>query len=111
MSFSNSIRKKSSANLINRNENSSPGYTGSLIVNVSAAFGFRAPKGKTIDFKVLLRCTNEKFNVYKFPVNMKISDLKSLLEFVCGIPYNLQRLSYLDDGKKTFLKFNHFIFF
>jgi hypothetical protein len=98
MSFSNSIKKPPSGNIINRNENSSHGYTGSLVVNVSAAFGFRAPKGKTIDFKISLRCTSEKFNVYKFPINMKIRDLKSLLEFVCGIPYNLQRLSYLDDG-------------
>jgi hypothetical protein len=105
MSFSNSVKKQSPSNIINRTENtSSSGYTGSLIVNVAAAFGFRAPKGKTIDFKILLRCTSEKFNVYKFPINMKIRDLKNFLEFVCGIPYNLQRLSYLDDGKETFSK-------
>ena len=72
--------------------------SGPNLVNVSAAFGFRATKGKTIDFKVLLKCTGETFNVFKFPVNMQVKDLKSLLEFVCGIPFNLQRLSYLDDG-------------
>jgi hypothetical protein len=30
---------------------------------------------------------------------MKIRDLKGLLELITGIPYNLQRLSYLDDGE------------
>ena len=70
-----------------------------LIINVSSAFGSRASRGKTIDFKVLIKCTHERFSVLKFPVSMKIKDLKGFLEFVCGIPYNLQRLSYLDDGE------------
>ena len=70
----------------------------SLVVSVAAAFGDLA-KSKSINFKVILKCTNEQFTVKKFPISMKIRDLKSFLEFVCGIPYNLQRLSYLDDGR------------
>ena len=30
---------------------------------------------------------------------MKIRDLKGYLELIAGIPFNLQRLSYLDDGE------------
>lgn len=69
-----------------------------VVVNVASAFGAAAAKGKTIDFKITLRCTTEVFTVANFPIAMKIRDLKGLLEFICGIPYNLQRLSYLDDG-------------
>ena len=72
-----------------------------VIINVAAAFGNQvAAKGKAITFKVTLTCTTEMFNVVNFPQNLKVRDLKSLLEFVCGIPYNLQRLSYLDEGQK-----------
>ena len=67
-------------------------------INVESAFGSEISKLKSISFKVFLKCTNEQFSVKKFPVSMKVRELKSLLEFVCGIPYNLQRLSYLDDG-------------
>lgn len=70
-----------------------------IMVNVTSAFGPDVAKLKSISFKVLLKCTNEQFIVKKFPVSMKVRELKSLLEFVCGIPYNLQRLSYLDDGR------------
>ena len=69
-----------------------------VVVNVAAAFGSQATKGKLINLKILLKCTNEKFNVSNFPIALKVRDLKGLLEFICGIPYNLQRLSYLDDG-------------
>jgi hypothetical protein len=67
-------------------------------VNVAYAFSAEVSKLKSISFKVHLKCTDEYFNVKKFPTSMKIRDLKALLEFVCGIPFNLQRLSYLDDG-------------
>ncbi|CAF0933556.1 unnamed protein product [Brachionus calyciflorus] len=70
-----------------------------IILNVAAAFGQQALLGKSIDFKVQIKCTNEIFNIVKFPLSMKIRDLKSCLEFICGVPYNLQRLSYLDDGE------------
>ncbi len=30
---------------------------------------------------------------------MKIRDLKCYLEFICGIPYNIQKLCYLDEGQ------------
>ena len=69
-----------------------------VVVNVAAAFGSQATRGKLINLKILLKCTNERFSVSNFPVALKIRDLKGLLEFICGIPYNLQRLSYLDDG-------------
>jgi hypothetical protein len=70
-----------------------------VVVNVAAAFGSQVTRGKLINLKILLKCTNEKFSVANFPIILKVRDLKGLLEFICGIPYNLQRLSYLDDGK------------
>lgn len=70
-----------------------------IVLNVAAAFGQEASKSKLIDFKVQIKCTHETFNIFKFPLSMKIRDLKACLEFICGIPYNLQRLSYLDDGE------------
>lgn len=69
-----------------------------VVVNVAAAFGSQVTRGKLINLKILLKCTNEKFSVSNFPIILKVRDLKGLLEFICGIPYNLQRLSYLDDG-------------
>jgi hypothetical protein len=72
-----------------------------LVINVASAYGADIAKLKSISFKVLIKCTNEIFTVKKFPISMKIRDLKGLLEFVCGIPFNLQRLSYLDDGMIT----------
>lgn len=70
----------------------------SVVVNVASAYGADVSKLKSISFKVFLKSTHEYFYVKKFPVSMKVRELKGLLEFVCGIPFNLQRLSYLDDG-------------
>ena len=85
-------RKNISENILNNPDRTN-------FVNVSAVFGLKASYGKLVDLKINIKCTNETFNVSKFPINLKIQDLKNLLEFVCGIPYNIQRLSYLDDGK------------
>jgi len=71
-----------------------------IVVNVASAFGPEISKLKSICFKVVLKCTNEQFSVKKFPTSFKVRELKGLLEYVCGIPYNLQRLSYLDDGRQ-----------
>ncbi len=71
-----------------------------VVINVASAFGPEISKLKYINFKVILKCTNEQFTVKKFPISFKVRELKGFLEFVCGIPYNLQRLSYLDDGKQ-----------
>lgn len=73
--------------------------TTSSIINVAAAFGGSKFKGKCINFKVLIRCTNEKFNVHNCPLTLKIRDLKAFLEFICGIPYHIQKLCYLDEGE------------
>ena len=53
---------------------------------------------KLINFNVLLRTTKEKFKVKNCSIRMKIHELKGLLEFICGIPANLQKLYYLDEG-------------
>jgi hypothetical protein len=52
-----------------------------------------------LNLKISLRCTSERFTAHNCPIRMKISELKSLLEFVCGIPSNIQRLRYLDEGE------------
>lgn len=86
-----------------------PQPTEGVVVNVAAAFGSQVTRGKLINLKILLKCTNEKFSVSNFPIILKVRDLKGLLEFICGIPYNLQRLSYLDDGS-LFLLFGQNIY-
>jgi hypothetical protein len=53
-----------------------------------------------INLKVEIKCTNEKFDLSKLSPNIKIRDLKAELEFICGIPFQLQRLSYLDEGTR-----------
>ncbi|KAL2078424.1 hypothetical protein ACEWY4_026109 [Coilia grayii] len=45
-----------------------------------------------------LQDTGETFTVPKCHQNMKLSELKCALEMVAGIPMDLQRLSYLDQG-------------
>ena len=67
------------------------------MLNVSA-FGSHLLKSKPINFKVKIRCTDELFNVVGIPLGLQVRDLKACLEFICGIPYDLQRLFYLDDG-------------
>lgn len=56
-------------------------------------------KKPLIDFKLHIKCTGETFLVSQCSTGTKIRHLKGLLEFITGIPSNLQRLSYLDDGK------------
>ena len=90
--------QKSSLKISKSSKKSEDKETRNVVVNVASAYGQEAAKGKSISFKVLVKCTDEKFNVLYFPISMKIRDLKGLLEFITGIPYNLQRLSYLDDG-------------
>lgn len=68
-------------------------------INIASILGIDSSKLKTINFKVIIKCTHEPFNVSNFPITLKIRDLKSVLELISGIPYNLQRLSYLDDGE------------
>ncbi|XP_064610713.1 uncharacterized protein LOC135474946 isoform X2 [Liolophura sinensis] len=45
-----------------------------------------------------LLATNEKFPTKHIYGEMKIRELKRNLEFTIGIPQNLQRISYLDEG-------------
>lgn len=89
-STSNDNRKKSVAPSTGKNN---------IVLNVAAAYGAQLLKSKAINFKVRIRCTEEIFNVIGMPLGMQIRDLKACLEFICGIPFELQRLSYLDDGK------------
>ena len=68
-------------------------------INIATALGLKVINSKLINFKVQIRCTSEKFEVTNFPVQVRVRELKGLLELICGIPFNLQRLSYLDDGE------------
>ncbi|XP_013419849.1 uncharacterized protein LOC106180414 [Lingula anatina] len=42
--------------------------------------------------------TGEVFPLKNITPDMKISELKSYIEFAAGIPYHMQRLNYLDEG-------------
>ena len=79
-----------------KNDKAAKSSSASISIATAHA-GFRF-KGKTVSFKVLIRFTGEKFNVNDCPVNLKIKDLKGFLEFICGIPFNAQKLCYLDEG-------------
>lgn len=68
-------------------------------INASSLLGVDPSRTRTINFKVVIKCTLEQFHVTSFPISFKIRDLKAVLELIAGIPYNLQRLSYLDDGE------------
>ena len=50
----------------------------------------------TINIKLI--DTMESFQLKQAYNEMKIKELKELAEFATGIPYNLQRLCYLDEG-------------
>ena len=47
---------------------------------------------------IVLVPTEETFNLDDTYNDMTVSELKDDLEFATGIPVNIQRLSYLDDG-------------
>ncbi|XP_020390074.1 ankyrin repeat domain-containing protein 60 [Rhincodon typus] len=59
--------------------------------------------------RVYLEDTGETFNLKKCHSNMTIGELKTNLELVTGIPTNLQRLYYIDEGEmpdNVTLKYN-----
>ena len=65
------------------------------------ATGKKKKKGlKTAPFDTYINisCTGEKFLLKNVHAEMKIRELKCYAELVVGIPYNLQRLQYLDEG-------------
>lgn len=61
----------------------------------------RRPDAFTVH--VFLEPTDEKFKLDDVYHDMTIAQLKDELEIVTGIPVSLQRLSYLDEGKKNML--------
>ena len=56
--------------------------------------------GKCVTFDIYIRisATGEKFLLENVHADMKIRELKCYAELVTGIPSNLQRLHYLDEG-------------
>lgn len=55
-------------------------------------------KTAPFDIYIYIACTGEKFLLKNVHAEMKIRELKCYAELVVGIPYNLQRLQYLDEG-------------
>ena len=55
-------------------------------------------KTAPFDTYINIACTGEKFLLKNVHAEMKIRELKCYAELVVGIPYNLQRLQYLDEG-------------
>lgn len=60
---------------------------------------FSSIKGKQIPLTLKLRDTDEVFTLKNVTSMTTIKELKSYLEFCTGIPANLQRLHYLDEGE------------
>lgn len=52
----------------------------------------------SFDIFIYIASAGEKFLLKKVHPEMKIKELKCYAELVVGIPYNLQRLQYLDEG-------------
>ncbi len=57
-----------------------------------------APKGRFFHLICKIEGTGETFRLKKISNDMKIKDIKTNAEFTTGIPFNIQRLSYLDQG-------------
>ena len=55
-------------------------------------------KGRYFSLTVKLIHTNELFPIKQVTNDMKIKELKSLVEFASGIPCHMQILCYLDEG-------------
>ena len=55
-------------------------------------------KTAPFDIYIYIACTAEKFLLNNIHAEMKTRELKCYAELVVGIPYNLQRLQYLDEG-------------
>lgn len=66
--------------------------------------------GRVFDVNVNVIVTNEQFPVKSVTKDAKISDLKYRTELATGIPVQLQRLHYIDDGEmmddQSLLSFN-----
>ena len=62
-------------------------------------------KGRKYKISVQLP-TDEVFTIDTVYNEMKVRELKGLNEFYCGIPFHLQKLHYLDEGKNLSLNFN-----
>ena len=59
--------------------------------------------GKAV-FNIFVKLfTGEKFPLKNISSDMKIRDLKMYMEFATGVPFHMQRISYLDDGKRVFV--------
>ena len=61
-----------------------------------------ATKERHFSITVKLVPTNEVFPLKKITGDLKIKELKSYTEFATGIPANIQRLHYLDQGEISF---------
>lgn len=55
-------------------------------------------KTAPFDIYIYIASSGEKFLLKNVHAEMKIRELKCYAELVVGIPYNLQRLQYLDEG-------------
>jgi len=55
-------------------------------------------KGKYIPLTIKIIDTGEVFTLRNVTPMMTVKELKSYLEFATGIPVNLQRIHYLDEG-------------
>ncbi|CAH1780417.1 unnamed protein product [Owenia fusiformis] len=55
-------------------------------------------KDRLFSITIHMRTTGENFKMKKIYSEMKISELKGFAEFSTGIPFDMQRLNYLDEG-------------
>ena len=59
----------------------------------------QSDKNRYFSISVKLLPTREFFSIPKISNDMRIKELKALAEFATGIPYHMQILRYLDEGK------------
>ncbi|XP_046328632.2 ankyrin repeat, SAM and basic leucine zipper domain-containing protein 1-like isoform X1 [Haliotis rufescens] len=59
---------------------------------------FSSRDRNTFTINVKIEATDEVFPLKNVYSDMKISELKDYMEFATGIPINMQRISYLDEG-------------
>ncbi len=63
----------------------------------------KASQNKLNLLRILIKETGETFSLKNVTLSLNVKDLKGILEFTCGLPFNIQRLSYLDDGDLRFV--------
>ena len=69
-----------------------------MATKVKRSLSTHSKYGNTVNIKVSCKITNEDIALSDVDVKIELSLIKENLELLTGIPSDIQRISYLDDG-------------